>query len=47
MFADKPEKYHDWKQTFKHVISETDANPSEEMDLLLKWLGPISNKNDQ
>ncbi|XP_060571867.1 uncharacterized protein LOC132730038 [Ruditapes philippinarum] len=42
VFNEKPETYQSWKQTFKSVMKEIDANPSEETDLLIKWLGSSS-----
>lgn len=44
MFNDQTEYYHGWKETFKNVVLEIGANSSEEIDLLLKWLGPCSKR---
>lgn len=41
-FNDKPETYQSWKTSFKQVMKEMDVSPSEEMDLLVKWLGVTS-----
>ncbi|KAK3100574.1 hypothetical protein FSP39_022032 [Pinctada imbricata] len=41
-FDDKPEHYLSWKTSFKRVISELNVTASEELDLLIKWLGPSS-----
>jgi hypothetical protein len=43
-FDDKPETYAVWKASFQSVVSELGVTPSEEFDLLLKWLGPESRK---
>ena len=44
-FDDKPESYVSWKSTFCAVMAEIGANPSEEIDLLVKWLGPESSRH--
>ena len=41
IFNDKPET---WKSSFSQVMKEMSVNPSEEMDLLVKWLGVESRK---
>ena len=33
-----------WKATFRSIITELNVPPFEEMDLLVKWLGPSSSK---
>jgi len=43
-FNDKPESYPSWKTSFKGVIRELCLAPVEEIDLLVKWLGPESSK---
>jgi len=43
-FNDQPENYNSWRQTFKAVMSEISASPSEEIDMLIKWLGPTSKR---
>lgn len=42
VFSDKPEAYNSWKTSFQQVMKEMDVTPSEEMDLLVKWLGAYS-----
>ena len=44
IFNDKPETYKTWKSSFSQVMKEMSVNPSEEMDLLVKWLGVESRK---
>lgn len=44
-FDDKPESYLSWKATFQSVISELGLTASEELNLLLKWLGPESSEH--
>nr|XP_055046841.1 uncharacterized protein LOC129432444 [Misgurnus anguillicaudatus] len=41
-FDDKPENYLAWKSTFSNAIEDLNLKPSEELDLLTKWLGPES-----
>jgi hypothetical protein len=41
-YNDSPIQYLSWKQTFKAVIGELSVAPAEELDLLIKWLGPDS-----
>lgn len=43
-FDDDPAHYAVWKATFKSVIEELGVISREEVDLLLKWLGPNSAK---
>ena len=43
-FDDRPEGYLSWKDTFKSVMLEVDANAAEEIDLMIKWLGPDSSR---
>lgn len=44
-FNDRPEAYHTWKSSFCDVMREMGVGPSEEMDLLVKWLGSDSKKH--
>ena len=39
VFNDKPENYITWKSSFSEVINEMGVSKSEEIDLLVKWLG--------
>lgn len=41
-YDDKPDMYIAWKSSFKNVMSELNVSPAEEVDLLVKWLGPNS-----
>ncbi|ESO95920.1 hypothetical protein LOTGIDRAFT_68935, partial [Lottia gigantea] len=43
-YNDKPEFFSSWKSSFCDVISDLDLKPLEEIDLLIKWLGPESSK---
>ena len=43
-FNDKAEFYAVWKASFDNIMSELNVSPTEEMDLLIKWLGPESSK---
>ena len=44
-FNDRPEAYAVWKASFKSIMKELNVTPFEEMDLLVKWLGPESSRN--
>ena len=44
-FDDRAEHYKSWKETFKDVVLSLDINANEQIDLLIKWLGPESNKH--
>lgn len=44
-FNDKPENYWAWKSTFSNAIEDLELKPSEELDLLIKWLGPESTEH--
>ena len=44
-FNDKPESFRMWKSSFSEVVKEIGVTPSEEMDLLIKWLGVESKKH--
>lgn len=41
-FNVKPQSYRAWKRSFQNATSGLNLTPSEEMDLLLKWLGKES-----
>ncbi|XP_037503363.1 uncharacterized protein LOC119378234 [Rhipicephalus sanguineus] len=41
-FDDQPENYRAWKSSFKGVTRDLGLSPREELDLLIKWLGPRS-----
>ena len=43
-FDDKPDSYESWRASFQSVTRELGVTPFEEMDLLVKWLGPESCK---
>lgn len=43
-FNDRPESYAIWKTSFKSIMIELSVSPFEELDLLVKWLGPESKK---
>ena len=43
-FNDKAEAYHVWKATFLRTMSEINVNAADQVDLLTKWLGKISNE---
>lgn len=43
-FNDKPETFTTWKTSFKGITEELQVTPFEEMDLLVKFLGPESSK---
>ncbi|CAC5399848.1 unnamed protein product [Mytilus coruscus] len=48
IFNDKPEYYPSWKDSFKKIVKEIDADDSsEEIDILLKWTGPSSKTHVQ
>ncbi|XP_038160221.1 uncharacterized protein LOC119795998 [Cyprinodon tularosa] len=44
-FDDMPENYLSWKATFEHTIRDLSLTASEEMNLLIKWLGPESSEH--
>lgn len=44
-FDDCPETFSVWKNSFCGVVKELSLTPSEEFDLLIKWLGPESRKH--
>ncbi|XP_062607667.1 uncharacterized protein LOC134269481 [Saccostrea cucullata] len=41
-YDDDPSSYNLWKGSFKSIVSEATLSPLEEIDLLLRWLGPDS-----
>ena len=43
-FTDTAETYLSWKNSFRGVMSELSVTPSEELDLLIKFLGRDSSK---
>ena len=43
-FNDRPDTYETWKATFTTIIKELNVTLFEEMDLLVKWLGPESKR---
>lgn len=43
-FDDQAESYLTWKNTFNSIVSELNVTPFEQLDLLVKWLGPRSSK---
>ncbi|XP_057705305.1 uncharacterized protein LOC130923571 [Corythoichthys intestinalis] len=44
-FNDKPKNFRAWKRSFSNAIRGLDLTTSEEMDLLLKWLGKESSEH--
>ncbi|XP_069809647.1 uncharacterized protein [Dendropsophus ebraccatus] len=41
-FDDQPENYRGWKCAFRTAISDLGITAAEELDLLIRWLGPQS-----
>lgn len=41
-FNDSTEQFVVWKTGFKNVVSDLSVSNEEEVDLLIKWLGPQS-----
>ncbi len=41
-FVDRPENYLTWKSSFLSTVKSLDLTAGEEMDILIKWLGPDS-----
>ncbi|XP_052074220.1 uncharacterized protein LOC127712067 [Mytilus californianus] len=39
-YSDRPEMYAVWKASFKKILSELSVTAMEELDLMVKWLGP-------
>lgn len=46
-FDDPPENYSPWKVSFKSITEELSVTTFEEIDLLVKWLGPESSRFSQ
>jgi len=46
-FDDRPENYSAWKASFKSITEELSVTTLEEIDLLVKWLGPESSRFSQ
>lgn len=44
-FNDKPEFYPTWKISFKAIMQELHASSIKDPDLLVKWTGPLSQRN--
>ncbi|XP_033755669.1 uncharacterized protein LOC117338425 [Pecten maximus] len=44
-FDDSPENYSAWKTSFCSIMDELDVTHAEELDLLVRWLGPESTKH--
>ena len=43
-FDDQAESFLTWKNTFNSIMKELNVTPFEQLDLLVKWLGPNSSK---
>lgn len=43
-FNDQPETFGVWQASFGKIMNELDVTASEELDLLVKYLGPVSGK---
>ncbi|XP_075534522.1 uncharacterized protein LOC142568489 [Dermacentor variabilis] len=43
-FDDRPENFRAWKSSFKGVVRDLGLSAQEELDLLIKWLGPESSR---
>ena len=43
-FSDRPEMYAAWKATFRCIVNDLYLSPIEELDFLIKWLGPDSRR---
>ncbi|XP_066544906.1 uncharacterized protein LOC136712312 isoform X1 [Amia ocellicauda] len=44
-FDNRPESYWAWKSSFNNTIDGLQLTPSEELDLMTKWLGPQSSEH--
>ncbi|XP_077354332.1 uncharacterized protein LOC144002733 [Festucalex cinctus] len=44
-FDDKPESYPSWKVAFRSIITDVGLTLNEELNLLIKWLGPESSQH--
>lgn len=45
LFEDNAENFSSWKASFKNAVRELSLSPSEEMGLLIQWLGNTSSAN--
>lgn len=43
-FSDRPEAYALWRSSFKAITRELVVSPTEESELMIKWLGPESTR---
>ena len=41
-YNDRPESYAVWKAAFRSIMSDLNVTPNEELDLMVKYLGPES-----
>ena len=41
-FSDTPKCYFVWKSSFENVLTNLQVTDFEQLDLLIKWLGPES-----
>ncbi|XP_048755537.2 uncharacterized protein LOC125666410 [Ostrea edulis] len=41
-FSDRPESYFVWKSSFQNILTDLQVMDFEQLDLLVKWLGPES-----
>ncbi|KAL1426812.1 hypothetical protein MTO96_017954 [Rhipicephalus appendiculatus] len=46
-FDDQPENYRAWKSSFQGITRDLGLSPQEELDLLVRWLGPRSSTQAQ
>lgn len=44
-FNDRAEQYPTWKTSFRSVMDDLGVGPQEEIDLLVKWTGPESQRH--
>ena len=47
LFNDQPESFHVLKDSFANVLEDLSVDAREELNLLVKWLGPESSKHVQ
>lgn len=47
VFNDQPVSFPVWKSSFINISQDLGVNPTEELDLLLKWIGSDSTKHAQ
>lgn len=45
LFDDNHENFSFWKTSFEYAVRELSLSPSEEMDLLIQWMGNTSSAN--